>query len=76
VDSIFGVALPVRPKRSATTVANGYTVEEPTIEIVSRAIAVPGTLAMARAAAAPAKVAFILKFTVKPPSYMAPALVR
>jgi len=37
VDSIFGALKPVeRPKRSATTVANGYTVEEPTISILSR----------------------------------------
>jgi hypothetical protein len=31
VDSILGVRLPVFfPKRSATTVAKGYTVEDPT----------------------------------------------
>ena len=47
------------PKRSATVVANGYTVEEPTMEMVSRAIAVAGALARATAAAAPTRVAFI-----------------
>jgi hypothetical protein len=32
VDSTFGVRNPVeRPKRSATIVENGYTVEEPTM---------------------------------------------
>ena len=37
VDSIFGVLkLVERPKRSATTVANGYTVDDPTIFTVSR----------------------------------------
>ena len=39
VDSIFGVLKSlVRPKFSATTVANGYTVEEPTMLICSRAV--------------------------------------
>ena len=37
VDSIFGVLkLVVLPKRSATTVENGYTVDEPTILMTSR----------------------------------------
>ena len=40
VDSIFGVAKSeVLPKRSATTVANGKTVEEPTTLMLSRACA-------------------------------------
>jgi hypothetical protein len=34
----LGVGLPVaRPYRSATTVENGYTVDEPTTSILSRA---------------------------------------
>jgi hypothetical protein len=38
VDSTFGALnLLALPKRSATTVANGYTVEDPTMLIVSRA---------------------------------------
>lgn len=41
VDSTFGALKSVDlPKRSATTVANGYTVDEPTILIESRAEAV------------------------------------
>tara|TARA_E500000178_G_scaffold1931_1_gene2149 strand:+ start:9724 stop:10008 length:285 start_codon:yes stop_codon:yes gene_type:complete len=38
VDSTFGVGFSLlRPYRSATTVENGYTVDEPTIAIVSLA---------------------------------------
>ena len=42
VDSITGVLFPEpRPYSSATTVAKGNTVDDPTIEIVSRASALP-----------------------------------
>jgi hypothetical protein len=40
VDSITGVLNPSLPNLSATTVENGYTVEDPTIEIWSLACAV------------------------------------
>ena len=42
VDSITGVLFPEpRPYSSATTVAKGNTVDDPTIEIVSRASTLP-----------------------------------
>jgi phospholipase C len=53
VDSIFGVLKePALPNRSATTVANGYTVEEPTMLITSRCWAFATPMDAARMAAA------------------------
>src|SRR5690554_712580 len=59
VDSSLGVGKSVlRPKRSATTVANGYTVEEPTMLTVSRAMAGVDTAAMLPARATEAIAVF------------------
>ena len=53
VDSTTGVGLPVvLPNCSATAVAKGKTVDEPTILIWSRAMALPATATAASAATA------------------------